>query len=469
MARNRKKLFKNVTISGIADKGRAVGRTEEGIVLFVEGAVPGDVMDVLTYKKKKGIFIGVPDTYHKKSEDRQEPICQHFGECGGCKWQHLKYSGQLIHKDKVVQDAFRRIAKVEVGEFLPILGAEKIYHYRNKIEYSFLSKKWIPQEIIDKGEEVDFKNGLGFHRAGAFDKVVDIETCHLQNEPSNDIRNTLRQYTKDWNISYYDVKTHEGFMRNIFLRNNRKGEWMVNLIVAKDQKDILFPMLEMLLVKFPMIKSLWYTVNEKVNDSIFDLEVIHYGGNKFLDESLGKVKFQIGPKSFFQTNTHQAEVLYATTAEFAGLTGNENVYDLYTGLGSIALYIADRCNHVVGIEEIEAAIEDAHKNKELNGISNATFYAGDVKNILTDDFAKKHGKPDLLITDPPRAGMHKGVVEMLLKLESPKIVYVSCNPATQARDVQILSEKYTITKVQPVDMFPQTHHIENVALLELKK
>ena len=467
--RNKKKIIPNVRLTGIADRGKAVGRDEEGMVVFVEGGVPGDLMDVMTQRKKKGVWNGVPHKIHEFSEDRTEAFCQHFSQCGGCKWQHLEYSAQIKHKNKVVLDAFSRLAKVEIDDIQDILGAEKIRNYRNKMVYSFSGRKWIPQEIIDKGEEVDFRNGLGFYRAGAFDKVVDITECHLQEDLSNKLRNRLRDYTLQNEISYHDPKSHKGFMRNLFVRNNRKGEWMVNIVVHSDDQEIIQPMMETIKTEFPEIVSLWYTINPKMNDSTADLDRIHFSGDKFLQESLGDVTFNIGPKSFFQTNTYQAEKLYQTVLDFADFQGTENVYDLYTGLGSIALYVAKHCQSVVGIEEVEAAIEDAKMNQRLNGIDNAMFYAGDVKNILDESFAENHGAPDILITDPPRMGMHADVVNMLLKLESPKLIYVSCNPSTQARDIAILKEKYDVLKIRPVDMFPHTHHIENVALLQLRK
>ncbi len=470
MARkSRKKIIPNVRLTGIADRGKAVGRDEEGMVVFVEGGVPGDLMDVQTQRKKKGVWNGIPHHIHEYSEDRTEAFCKHFSECGGCKWQHLSYEAQIKHKNKVVLDAFSRLAKVEIDDIQGIVGAEKIRAYRNKMVYSFAGRKWIAQDIIDRGEEVDFRNGLGFYRAGAFDKVVDIQECHLQEGLTNKLRNWLRDYTLSHEISYHDPRSHKGFMRNLFVRNNRKGEWMVNIIFHSDDQKIIKPMLEEIHAAFPEIVSLWYTINPKMNDSTADLDRIHFAGDKYLQESLGDVNFNIGPKSFFQTNTYQAEKLYLTVLDFADFQGTENVYDLYTGLGSIALYIAKYCKHVVGIEEIEAAIDDAKMNQKLNDIDNATFYAGDVKNILDDAFADKHGKPDILITDPPRMGMHADVVDMLIKLETPKVIYVSCNPSTQARDVALLKEKYDVLKIRPVDMFPHTHHIENVALLKLRK
>ncbi len=466
--RNRRKLIKNVRLTGIADKGKAVGRDEEGMVIFVEDGVPGDLMDVMTLRKKKGVWQARPETLIEKSPDRTEPFCQHFSNCGGCKWQHLNYESQIKHKHQVTIDAFQRIAKVDIGEVLPILGCEKTKFYRNKMVFSFCSKQWIDQEVIDSGVEIDFKPGLGFYRAGAFDKVVDIQECFLQDSVNDKIRNWLRDYAYKNELTFHDPRKHEGMMRNLFLRCNRKGEWMVNIYFHKMEEKVIFPLMKEMQATFPEITSLWYTINPKMNDSTHDLEPIHFGGEKFLLESLDHVQFKISPKSFFQTNTYQAEKLYQIISAFANLEGNENVYDLYTGLGSIALYLANNCKQVVGIEEIEEAIEDAKVNQELNKITNASFYAGDVKDILTPTFAERHGKPDLLITDPPRAGMHEEVVRMLLELESPKIVYISCNPSTQARDIAILKEKYEVLKIQPVDMFPHTHHIENVALLALR-
>ncbi len=468
MGRRRKKSIPNVVITGMADKGKAVGRDDEGMVVFVEGAVPGDRLDVLGLRKKKGFWNGVPEKFIEYSPDRTDPRCKHFGNCGGCKWQNLTYEAQLRHKHKIVTDAFQRLAKVEVGETHDILGAEKVFNYRNKLTYSFTNLRWVPQEVLDSGVEVDFSNGLGFFRAGSFSKVVNIEQCHLQEDETNRIRNYVKEYALKNELTFHNPFKHEGFLRNIILRSNRKGEWMFIIVIYEENMEVISDLLESIDNEFQEINSCWYCVNPKMNDSIHDLEVKHFSGERYLSESLGDVQFNVGPKSFFQTNTFQAERLYESIREFADFDGHENVYDLYTGLGSIALFVAKHCKQVVGIEEIEAAIEDAKMNTQLNGIDNAVFYAGDVKNILTDEFANKHGKPDLLITDPPRAGMHEDVVKMLLKLEAPKIVYVSCNPATQARDIKLLDEKYRVKKIRPVDMFPHTNHVENVALLELK-
>jgi len=465
--RKKTKLFRNVRFTGIADKGRSVGRDEEGRVVFVEDVAPGDVADVLVKRKKKGVWMGTVQEVHEYSEDRAEPFCQHYWLCGGCKWQHLSYEAQSQHKEKVVRDTLQRIGKVDVGKMLPIKAAEKTRYYRNKLEFSFSSKRWLTREEIvsDISNKEDV---LGFHRAGAFDKVIDIEHCWLQPEPSNELRNAIKALAIEQGLSFHDAREHKGFMRQVMFRITSLGEILVLLSFHEDKPDLYQPLMDAILERFPQITSMHYCINTKVNDFLFDLDMHLYAGKGYVEEELGHVRFKVGPKSFFQTNTHQAKELYDTVVDFAELKGNENVYDLYTGIGSIALYVARHCGQIVGIEEIPEAIEDAKVNAELNEIENCVFYAGDVKDILTAEFAQKHGKPDLLITDPPRAGMHPKVVEMLLQLEAPRMVYVSCNPATQARDLQLLSEKYEVLKSQPVDMFPHTHHIENVALLELK-
>jgi len=468
MGRKRRHIqLQNVQITGIADKGRAVGKTEDGRVVFVEGVAPGDVVDVQTNRKKKGVFFGYPIDFKEFSLDRVDPFCPHFELCGGCKWQHLTYEAQLRHKQKVVEDAILRIGRVEVEEFQPILPALQQTYYRNKLEYSFSSKRWLTREEIESGISNE-EDVLGFHKAGAFDKIIDIEHCFLQPDPSNDLRNRIRIIAKEQGLSFYDAKANTGFMRNMIIRISSIGEIMLIMAFKENDKEKYKPLLDQILEDFPQINSLFYCINPKVNDFLMDLEMVLYEGKSHIEEHLGDVRFNVGPKSFFQTNTMQGKRLYDTVVEFADLKGKENVYDLYTGLGSIALYVAKNCKQVVGIEEIAPAIEDAKNNAKLNNIENTTFYAGDVKDILTAEFARKHGKADVLITDPPRAGMHPDVVKMLLQLEVPRIIYVSCNPATQARDLNVLSEKYKVLKVRPVDMFPHTHHMESVALLELK-
>jgi len=464
----RKKTLRNVTITGIADKGKGVGKTEDGRVVFVEEVAPGDVVDVLVLRKKKSVMQGIPLEYHQYSADRVEPFCEHFHVCGGCKWQHLSYKKQLAHKEKVVRDALQRIGKIEVQDFQPILGAADTTFYRNKMEFAFSNKRWLTKEEIATEGDIDRDHALGFHRPGQFDKIVDIEKCWLQPDPSNEIRNTVKAIAMEQGLSFFDNREKEGFLRSLLLRITDIGELMVLISFGEDDEAKRVTFLDAILQRFPQITTLVYCINTKVNDYLMDLAMVTYHGKGYIEEQLGHVRFKIGPKSFFQTNTRQGKNLYDIAVEFAGLQGNENVYDLYTGVGSIALYMAQHCRQVVGIEEIEAAIVDARENAKLNNIDNTVFYAGDVKDILTQEFVDKYGKPDVLITDPPRAGMHQAVVDMLLQLESPRIVYVSCNPATQARDLHLLAAKYDVLKARPVDMFPHTHHIENVALLELR-
>lgn len=450
----------------MADKGKSVGRTAEGLAVFVDGAVPGDVVDVLVQKKKKEFAEGTVHAFRQKSADRVVPFCAHFDWCGGCKWQNLSYEKQLFYKNQVVEDALRRIGKVEVDDFQPILGADETTFYRNKLEFSFSSKKWMTPEEMADGQS-KYQNVLGFHRAGAFDRVLDISTCFLQADPSNELRNGVREIAIEQNLTFWDAKLHEGFLRNMLVRLTTTGELMVIFSLAPAKKQRIQAFLEAVSARFPQITTLLFCINPKMNDFILDLDIQLFSGKGFVEERLGDLIFKIGPKSFFQTNTRQGQRLYETVVEFAGLTGTENVFDLYTGTGSIALFMARHCKNVVGIEEIPEAIDDARENQARNGIENATFYAGDVKDILSPDFLEKHGRPDLIVTDPPRAGMHPKAIGWLLELAAPRIVYVSCNPATQARDLQFLSEKYRVRKVRAVDMFPHTHHIESVALLEL--
>lgn len=471
-------ILPNIPIHGIADRGKGVGRTAEGMAVFVEGAVPGDVVDVFVQRKRGGFAEGRVERIVSPSPDRIEAFCQHFSICGGCKWQNLSYEAQLRHKQQVVEDALLRIGKIEIAEFLPILGAPETVLYRNKLEFGFSNKRWLlsppetdtsyPNEPPTDSRPDNALYGLGFHKAGFFDKVIDIEKCWLQAEPSNLLRNTCRQIAFEQGLEFYDLRRHTGFLRNLMVRLTTTGELMLLVSFAQNRPDAIGRYLDAILEKFPEMETLVYCVNTKLNDSMFDLDMLTYHGKGFVIEQLGDLKFKIGPKSFFQTNSRQGKRLYDVAAEFAGLSGTENVYDLYTGTGSIALYLARYCKSVVGIEEIPEAIADAEENMRMNGIENATFYAGDVKSVLSPEFVQTHGRPDVLITDPPRAGMHPKAVEFLMDLEAPRIVYVSCNPATQARDIQLLAEKYDVLKVRPVDMFPHTHHIENVALLERK-
>lgn len=466
MGRKRKPQHQQqVAITGIADKGRGVGRTPEGQVVFVENVAPGDVVDVLVTRKKSGHLLAVPTHFHQYSTDRVEPFCSHYEVCGGCQWQHLSYTAQLKHKENNVRDALQRIAKVSIGEFLPILPAPETQYYRNKLEFAFSNRRWLTHEELADQSAPLFVDVLGFHKAGAFDKIINIDHCWLEPEPSNAIRNGLRELGIEQGLSFYDTRANQGFLRQVMIRVSTLGETLVLLSFGEEDAARRIAYLDAVLTRFPGITTLIYCINTKVNDFVGDLDMHTYAGKGYIEEQLGHVRFRIGPKSFFQTNSRQGERLYAVAAEFAGLDGSQNVYDLYTGVGSIALYLARDSKQVTGIEEIEAAIDDARENARLNQIDNCTFYAGDVKDILTPEFAQKHGKPDVVITDPPRAGMHGDVVKLFLQLESPRIVYVSCNPATQARDLNLLSEKYSVEKVQPVDMFPHTQHIEAVALL----
>lgn len=467
MRKKKPKLIENVQLTGIADKGRVVGRDAEGQVVFVEGGVPGDVADIWVTSKRKGFQEGYVQTIQVYSPDRVAPACAHFGVCGGCKWQHLDYGAQIREKERVVYDALERIGKIDLGEKYPIQGAADIFYYRNKLEFTFCNKKWLTAEEIGAGE-TNQVNVVGFHKAGAFDKIVPISDCLLQAAPSNDIRNFVRDFADGHGYTFYDPKAQQGWLRNMVVRVTTLGQVMVILSINSGNDKAIPVLLDALREKFPAITSLYFCINPKKNDFLLDLEMQLYAGLPYIEEQLDHIRYRIGPKSFFQTNTRQAESLYRIVRDFAGLTGTENVYDLYTGLGSIALYLAGHSRQVVGVEEISAAIADARENALLNGIENVQFYAGDVKDIVSPEFMRQHGRPDVLVTDPPRAGMHPKVIDILLELESPVIVYVSCNPSTQARDLQLLAEKYDVAKVQPVDMFPHTHHIENVALLRLK-
>ena len=467
MAR-KKKVHPNVTIVSIADKGKAVGKDAEGRVYFVEGVVPGDVVDVLVLRKKKSFYTGIVANFIEKSSHRVEAKCPHFGVCGGCKWQSLDYNEQTAEKEQIVKDALRRIAKVDDSLVKPIMAAPEQYYYRNKLEYSFSSKRWLTAEEIKSDEFIESEPALGFHRPGAFDKIVDIFECHLQATNSDLIRNFIRDFALEREYSFYDVRNHKGLLRNIVIRNTVANDWMVTMIFGKDDQEKIQTLCQALLAEFPFIKTMFYVVNQKVNDTILDQKMNLIHGPGYIIEQLGNVKYKIGPKSFFQTNTEQAGHLYQSALEIADLKPTDNVFDLYCGIGSIGLFMAAHCEQVVGIELIEEAIVDANENTKLNDIKNTKWHAGDVKDILDEGFVNTYGKPDVIITDPPRAGMHKDVVMTLLEIACPKIVYISCNPATQARDIELLKEKYDAVDFQPVDMFPHTSHIENIALLKLR-
>lgn len=449
----------------MADEGRALARYE-GLVVFIAKAVPGDTVDVLIRKKHSSYLEGEVVALKSASPLRDMPFCDHFGTCGGCKWQYMQYEGQLTYKQKQVVDALTRLGKIADPPVLPIIGSPLTRHYRNKLDYTFADKKWLSREEYDDREN---RGGpaLGFHIPGKFDKVLDIETCYLQPEPSNSIRLAVRDYALKHDLPFMNLREKGGMMRGLIIRNTLAGGWMVIVMVYEDRQQELEGLLDHLKTNFPQITSLLYVVNPKANDTIHDLEVRLWHGDPHIIEEMEGLKFRIGPKSFFQTNSTQTLALYRLAREFAGLTGKETVYDLYTGTGTIALFVARQAAKVVGIEYVKEAIADAHINASINGISNAVFYAGDMKELLTRDLFEREGKPDVIITDPPRAGMHFDVVEQLLNSGCPRIVYVSCNPATQARDIEMLSDKYRLLKVQPVDMFPHTAHVESVALLEL--
>ena len=470
MARKKKELplLEKVTITDVAAEGKAVAKVNE-LVIFVPYVVPGDVVDLQVKRKKNHYAEAVAVKFHEKSPLRTEPFCSHFGVCGGCKWQCLSYEEQLKYKQKQVFDNLTRIGKVELPEFRPILGSEKTRFYRNKLEFTFSNKRWLTEEEVKQDVKYDQMNAVGFHIPGAFDKVLAIDKCWLQDDISNQIRNAVRDYAYAHNFPFFDLRTQEGLLRNIMIRTSSTGELMVVLqckVTDDEGRRKMEEILQFMADSFPQITSLMYVINNKCNDTIGDLDVEVFKGNDHIFEEMEGLRFKVGPKSFYQTNSEQAYNLYKVAREFAGLTGNQLVYDLYTGTGTIANFVARQARKVVGIEYVPEAIEDAKVNSALNGIDNTLFYAGDMKDILTNDFIAEHGRPDVIITDPPRAGMHNDVIDVILAAEPKRIVYVSCNPATQARDLQLLDGKYKVTAVQPVDMFPHTHHVENVVQLE---
>lgn len=492
MSRNRKSgtvtIIPNLSIIDIAEEGKGVGKADE-LVVFVDKAVPGDIVDVRVVKKKKNFAEAVIENLQKGSDLRTDPFCQHFGTCGGCKWQHMQYDAQLQFKHKNVEAALQRLAKIDTSAMEPILGSAENRYYRNKLEYTFSNKRWLNKQDMpvavsgtaenedqpentaaldqQETEQVALEmNALGFHVPLRFDKILDIEHCYLQAEPSNTLRNKVRSYALENGLSFYDLRNHEGSLRNLIIRTSSTGEVMVVVIFAYAEQAEIDGLMEYLKGDFPEVTSLLYIVNQKKNDTIFDQEVITYAGRDHIFEEMNGLKFKIGAKSFYQTNSLQAHELYKITKEFAGFSGDELVYDLYTGAGTIANFVAGSVKQVIGVEYVPTAIEDAKFNSKLNGIDNTIFYAGDMKDILTTDFIAAHGKPDVVITDPPRAGMHADVVERLLEMEAEKIVYVSCNAATQARDLALLKAKYEVVRIKPVDMFPHTQHVENVVLLK---
>lgn len=460
-------ILEDVEIAAVAAEGKAIARVD-GMAVFVQFAVPGDIVDIKVVRKHHSYMEGFILALKKPSPMRLEPFCSHFGECGGCKWQLLPYEEQLAAKRQQVEDQLVRIGHLSIPEVLPTLASDNTKYYRNKLEFTFSAKKWVSNVADLDGMDEKDRWGLGFHVGRFFDKVLDIGHCYLQNGPSNEIRNFVRTYAKEHDLEFFDIRNHTGFLRTMVVRTTAKDEVMLIMCFYHEDKVAREALLDALLANFPQIVSLYYVINGKANDSIADQNCILYSGDDAIYETMENLRFKIGPKSFYQTNTHQAYKLYSVVREFADLQGNEVVYDLYTGTGTIAQFVSAKASKVIGIEYVKEAIDDARLNAKGNGITNCTFYAGDMKDILTDDFIASHGKPDVMIVDPPRAGMHESVTDVILRAEAPKIVYVSCNPASQARDLAILSTKYDILKVQPVDMFPHTHHVENVVLLKLK-
>jgi 23S rRNA (uracil1939-C5)-methyltransferase len=460
------KILEKLEILDIADNGKSITR-HNGLVIFVEKAMPGDIVDVLITRKTSSYLEGRVVQRHKESEHRIEAFCHHFGICGGCKWQDMDYSAQLFFKQKQVTDAMERLGKIENPQVLPIIGSNTVKYYRNKLDYSFSDKKWLNREQMSKLDE--YKGpALGYHLPGSYDKVLDISECFLQPEPSDAIRNAIKLFAVENNLTFINLRNRQGLLRTLIIRSTLKGEWMVIVMVYENNEEQLNGLLQHLADSFPQITSLLYIINPKANDTFHDLPVHVFKGRDHIIEEMEGLQFRIGPKSFFQTNPTQTLQLYKIARDFAGLSGNEIVYDLYTGTGTIANFIARSCKKVVGIEYVPEAIEDAKINSDINNITNTVYFAGDMRLLLTPELFKEQGFPDVIITDPPRAGMHPDVVECILNSGSPKIVYVSCNPGTQARDINLLSEKYRIEKLQPVDMFPHTAHVENIALLVLK-
>jgi len=477
----RNTILEKVRVEDYAAEGKSLARIE-GKVIFVENAVPGDLVDLRLSKNKKDWAEGTAIQFHEYSQERVEPFCPHFGVCGGCQWQMLPYEKQLKYKQKQVAETLKRIGKLELPELLPIIGANDTKFYRNKLEYTFSNREFLPGPLYFPGRgntniippPGDAEGALGFHARGVFSKVVDIKTCFLQDEPTNSIRLAIKEFAKSNGFSFYDIRQHQGLMRTLQLRICTTGEVMVNMVFGYYDKEKIKQLFDFILEKFPDITTLVYTINPKWNDSLVDLDAVTYHGKGYVIEKMStgihedEFQFKIGPKSFFQTNTKQGEQLYRVTREFAALTGNETVYDLYCGTGSIGIFLSKEAKKIIGVEMMKEAVEDAKENAALNNLQSTGFFAGDVTEICNDDFFTQHGKPDVVVSDPPRAGMHEKLVKKIIEIEAPIVVYVSCNPSTQARDLNMLGEKYSVTKIQPVDMFPHTHHIENVVQLKLK-
>ncbi|RIV72339.1 23S rRNA (uracil(1939)-C(5))-methyltransferase RlmD [Flagellimonas aequoris] len=464
--KNKRQTFENVTVVDAGAKGKSVGKAPDGRIIFLSNAVPGDVVDVMTTKKRSAYFEGTATHFHVLSDKRTQPECQHFGTCGGCKWQNMAYEHQLHFKQNEVENNLKRIGHLELPEISPILGSKKQYFYRNKMEFSFSNSRWLTESEINSEKDIDDRKALGFHIPGMWDKILDIKKCHLQQDPSNAIRLETKRFASENGLSFFDPRKQEGLLRTMMMRTASTGEIMLLIQFFEDKKEQRELLLNHLAQTFPEITSLLYVINSKQNDTIYDQEVICFSGRDHIFEGMEGLQFKINAKSFYQTNSEQAFELYKVTRDFAGLTGDELVYDLYTGTGTIAQFVSKKAKKVIGVESVPEAIEDAKANAQHNNISNVEFFVGDMKSVFNEQFIAQHGQPDVIITDPPRDGMHKNVVEQLLQVAPPKIVYVSCNSATQARDLALMKEFYEVTKVQPVDMFPQTHHVENVVLLE---
>ncbi len=464
--RNKKQVFTNIEVIDAGAKGKTIAKAPDGKVILLPNAVPGDIVDIQTFKKRKAYYEGKAVEFHKLSDKRTEPACEHFGVCGGCKWQDMGYEHQLFYKQKEVVNNLTRIGHIELPEVTPILGCKKQYFYRNKMEFSFSDARWLTLEEIQSDEDLGDKNALGFHIPGMWDKILDLNTCHLQEDPSNAIRNAVKQFSIENNFEFFNTRNQTGLLRTMMIRTASTGDIMVMIQFFKDDKQKRELLLDYIAETFPQVTSLQYVINGKANDTIYDQEVICYKGSDHIFEEMEGLKFKINAKSFYQTNSAQAYELYKITRDFAGLSGNELVYDLYTGTGTIAQFVAKQANKVIGVEAVPDAIIAAKENAQLNNINNVDFFVGDMKQVFNAHFIATHGLPDVIITDPPRDGMHKDVVQQILNISPKKIVYVSCNSATQARDLALMDSAYKVTKVQAVDMFPQTFHVENVVLLE---
>ncbi|PKQ44128.1 23S rRNA (uracil(1939)-C(5))-methyltransferase RlmD [Confluentibacter flavum] len=462
----KKQIFEHIEVLDAGAKGKTIAKAPDGKVIFLPNAVPGDVVDIQTFKKRKSYYEGKAINFHKLSEKRTTPVCEHFGVCGGCKWQDMAYEHQLYYKQKEVTNNLTRIGHIQLPEVTPILGSKDQYFYRNKMEFSFSDSRWLTQEEVKSDADLGDRNALGFHIPGMWDKILDLKKCHLQADPSNAIRNAVKQFATQNNLAFFNSRNQTGFLRTMMVRTSSTGDVMVVMQFFKEDKANRKLLMDFIAESFPQITSLQYIINEKANDTIYDQEVICYKGADHIFEHMEGLKFKINAKSFYQTNSEQAFELYKITRDFAGLTGNELVYDLYTGTGTIAQFVAKQTKKVIGVESVPDAITAAKENAQLNKINNVEFFVGDMKHVFNDAFIKKHGHPDVIITDPPRDGMHKDVVQQILTIAPKRVVYVSCNSATQARDLELMDTTYKVVKTQAVDMFPQTFHVENVVLLE---